>query len=295
MHDASTTAGHVPTPTTMLGRDARLKSVEWRDLVEISTLKRLFEVTLPVPWLVFSVGAYALGAPVVGAIGSFFLFLTGLRLSHNCQHYALARSKGWQDWVLFALSPLMLSSMHAVQVTHLHHHRHCLDEDDIEAAHVGRPVWRVLLEGPVFPVRLHVSAWRLGGAVKRRWIAAEVGAVLLAVGAALLPWAPLALRWHFAAMLTGQCLTAFFAVWTVHHGCDHHGQIARTQRGWLRNFVSYSMFYHLEHHLFPAVPTCNLHRLAQRLDKAAPEYSGKQVLGSGHGGERTAKPATGAG
>ena len=33
----------------------------------------------------------------------------------------------------------------------------------------------------------------------------------------------------------------------------------------------FSMFFHLEHHLFPQVPTARLHILARRLDAAAPE------------------------
>ncbi len=73
-------------------------------------------------------------------------------------------------------------------------------------------------------------------------------------------------------------MTGFFAVWIVHRGCDPYHQIARTQRGWLKNVVSYSMFYHLEHHLFPAVPTCHLPRLAERLDRVAPEYRRAQVI-----------------
>jgi fatty acid desaturase len=31
------------------------------------------------------------------------------------------------------------------------------------------------------------------------------------------------------------------------------------------------MFFHLEHHLFPQVPTARLHILARRLDAAEPE------------------------
>lgn len=64
----------------------------------------------------------------------------------------------------------------------------------------------------------------------------------------------------------------------VHRGCAHEHNIARTRRGWLKNIVSYSMFYHLEHHLFPAVPTCHLPHLARRLDEVAPEYREKQVM-----------------
>jgi len=38
------------------------------------------------------------------------------------------------------------------------------------------------------------------------------------------------------------------------------------------------MFFHAEHHLFPAVPTGHLHVLASRLDVAVPEVSRRQVL-----------------
>ena len=69
----------------------------------------------------------------------------------------------------------------------------------------------------------------------------------------------------------GQCLTAFFAVWTVHHDTDDAAYPARTQRGWLRNLVSYHMFLHVEHHLFPQVPTCHLPVLARRLDAVVPD------------------------
>jgi fatty acid desaturase len=176
----------------------------------------------------------------------------------------------------------MLASMHAVQVTHLHHHRHCLDEHDHEAAHAGLPWWRVLLMGPGFAFALHRAAWRLASPAKRRWIALElamIGALLAAAAAGALLWGgPAWLLWHLAAMVVGESFTGFFAVWIVHRGCHADGQIARTQRGWMKNVVSYSMFYHLEHHLFPAVPTCHLPTLADRIDVAAPEVKQLQVV-----------------
>jgi hypothetical protein len=42
------------------------------------------------------------------------------------------------------------------------------------------------------------------------------------------------------------------------------------------NLFSYGMFYHTEHHLFPAVPTCRLGILAARLDTAAPIFTTRQ-------------------
>ena len=53
---------------------------------------------------------------------------------------------------------------------------------------------------------------------------------------------------------------------------------ARTIRNALKARLTYSMFYHVEHHLFPSVPTCRLHVLAQRLDRVAPELSALRVF-----------------
>ncbi len=250
--------------------------VPWRDLVRLTWREKACELTISLPWLLGSWLCYQRGWWPVGLVCAFFFFLTGLRQSHNAQHYAMGLPRRAQDIVLAALSTLMVGSMHAVQVTHLHHHRHCLDEHDIEAGHANQRWWRVLLTGPFFPLRLHLAALRMASPVKRAWILAELALMAAAIVAAcLLPcdfW-----RWHVAAMVAGECFTGFFAVWSVHHGCDEH-TIARTQRGWLKNFVSYSMFYHLEHHLFPAVPTGHLPELARRLDAATPGVPKQMVL-----------------
>jgi fatty acid desaturase len=200
-----------------------------------------------------------------------------LRQSHNAQHYSLGLPRVIQDLILFALSLLMLASMHAVQATHLHHHRHCLEEEDDEGATARLPWWRALLFGPLFYARLHASAWRMAQARKRVWIAAELMGIMAVVGAVFcLPdW--IALRWHAAAMLFGECLTGFFAVWTLHHDCKA-SEPGRTQRGRWLNALSYSMFFHAEHHLFPAVPTGHLEELARRIDRLLPEVRHRQVV-----------------
>lgn len=260
-----------------------LKNVEWRDLLTLSPAEKAWELVLSLPWLIASLVCYQVGWTVPGGLCSFYFFLTGLRQSHGAQHYTLGVPRRVQDGVLFILSLLMLSSMHAVQVSHMHHHRHCLDEEDAEGSTALLPWWKALLVGPLFPLRLHRAAWRLGtpgcsGSNWRRWIAAEVAGVLLVVVAAIaLPGVP-ALQWHVAAMLIGESMTGFFAVWTVHHGCDPHGLHSRTQRGRWMTLLSYSMFFHAEHHLFPAVPTCHLARLAERLDAAAPEIRWPHVV-----------------
>jgi fatty acid desaturase len=267
-------------PSSTPRADIRVRAIPWRDLLELTEREKLWELMLPLPWLAGSLACYQFGHWILGAVCSFYFFLTGLRQSHGAQHYTLGISRVTQDGVLLALSVLMLGSMHAVQVSHLHHHRHCLDEDDTEGSTARLAWWRAILIGPLFPLRLHRTAWRLGSPAKRRWIAAETAAFLaVALLAIVIPGLP-ALRGHVLAMLVGESLTGFFAVWTVHHDCEPDGLFARTQRGRWVNRLCYGMFYHAEHHLFPAVPTCHLPVLAERLDAAMGGAGWKQVVGA---------------
>ena len=50
-----------------------------------------------------------------------------------------------------------------------------------------------------------------------------------------------------------------------------------TQRGWWKTALTYQMFYHVEHHLFPAVPTARLPELAARVDRVMPHLREHQV------------------
>jgi len=190
---------------------------------------------------------------------------------HGAFHYTLGLPRRATDCVMFAFSLAMLGSMHAVQWNHLRHHRHCLAEDDIEAMGARRSAWGALLLGPRFPIRLHRAALAGARPGQRRWIAAELAGNLAVVAPVLTALMPAPLSFHLLAMAAGQCLTAFFAVWTVHHGCSPTGALARTVRSRFRAAITFSMFFHLEHHLFPQVPTARLHILARRLDAAAPE------------------------
>ena len=79
-------------------------------------------------------------------------------------------------------------------------------------------------------------------------------------------------------MLLAQALTGFFAVWTVHHDVHAERQVARTLRSRMKSALALGMFFHLEHHLFPQVPTCHLPTLAERLDGVAPELRRHEVF-----------------
>ncbi|GMU83304.1 MAG: hypothetical protein AMXMBFR47_31740 [Planctomycetota bacterium] len=251
--------------------DARVRTVRWRDLVPISRWRAAGELCLPLPWLAGSLLLAAAGRPAIALLASFYFYLCGLRLVHDVFHRTLGLSRAANEAVMLVLSGLMLGSMHAVRYNHMEHHRLCLHDNDVEGAIARQPAWRALLSGPLFPVRNHIHAIRSSHGASRAWIFAEL-IVTAALTAAALAAAPDSLlRYHVTAMWLGQCLSGFFCVWTVHHDCDREHFIARTIRNRLRSIATFEMFYHLEHHLFPAVPTRELPRLAKRLDEAAPE------------------------
>lgn len=154
-------------------RDPRVRGVEWRDLVALSRWEVVRELCLPVPWFGASLllAGLAWSWPVLflPALGcSFVFFLTGLRVVHNAHHYALGLRRWTTEWVMFVMSVLMLGSMHAVQRNHLQHHKHCMDDEDLEGYSARLSAWRAWLYGPVFLVRLHVRGFRLGRRRHRR-------------------------------------------------------------------------------------------------------------------------------
>jgi hypothetical protein len=146
-------------------KSPQLQSVEWRDLVPLTPAEKAWELTVSLPWVLGSLWCYGHNWWRTGLGCSFYFFLTGLRQSHNAQHYALGLPRIIQDGVLFILSVLMLASMHAVQATHLHHHRHCLEADDGEGATARLCWWRALLCGPLF---LSDCTLRHGGWLRRQ-------------------------------------------------------------------------------------------------------------------------------
>jgi fatty acid desaturase len=248
---------------------AALKRIDWRDLVPMQPAEVWRELLLPLPWLVTSlISAVYATYPLALAL-SFVFFLSGLRVVHGACHGALGLPRAANRIVLFTFSLLMLGSMHVVRWNHLRHHVDCLGPADVEAMGARYSALGAILLGPRFPLRLHRAALTGARGTERCWMLAELAGNF---GSIVLLFAfsnPVAI-YHLLAMAAGQCLTAFFAVWTVHHHPNPGGLPARTIRHRLRNAITFSMFLHLEHHLFPRVPTAHLPMLARRLDQALP-------------------------
>lgn len=251
-------------------------AVAWRDLVTMRRRDGLVECCHPLPWLAGSWACAALSLWPLAMFGSFLFFLTALRLNHEAIHGNLGFSSRGDRRVLHGLSLVMLGSNNAVAFNHLRHHRHLGTPDDIEGACGRMTIWQVLRFGPIFPVQMHVEAWRHGSPAIRRRMSIDLALNLAIIGAAAATLAPF-LLYHVAAMTVAQCLTSFFAVWITHHDCEPD-QLARTQRSALINRLSYNMFLHLEHHLFPGVPVRRLDILSRRIAVVDPAFAGRCAM-----------------
>lgn len=257
----------------------RLREVAWRDLVPMRRIHGCRECLHPLPWLLGAWLCAAQAAWPAAAAFSFMFFLTALRLNHEAIHGNLGLGRRGHAWLLHLLSALMLGSNSAVAFNHLQHHAHLGEVRDLEGKAGRMGPFRVLAYGPLFPLEMHAAAWRRGSRGLRRRMRIDL-LLNLGVVAAAIGTGSRVLAWHLAAMSCAQCLTAFFAVWITHRHCEGEALVARTQRSRLVNFLTYNMFFHLEHHLFPAVPVGRLGQLAARLDAAVPELAAraKRVL-----------------
>lgn len=260
--------------TASLRRPQRLP---WQDLVALRRHEVILNLGLSAPWLAASLWAAQQGYLLLAIPCSAAFFLTALRQAHDSYHASIGVPRKWLDLVLFMLTLTMLCATHAIRHTHLEHHKHPLGEGDAEGRWARQSAWRALALGPLFSIRIHAQALQTGNAATRRWtwveLALVAGVWLLAVFTQQ-DW----LRYHVAAMMVANALVGFFAVWSVHHGCEAHGVFARTERRLWCNRLTVNLLYHVEHHLFPAVPANHLPALALRLDQAAPQWTGKPVL-----------------
>jgi fatty acid desaturase len=253
------------------------RKVRWQDLRKLSVKELLIENNLTLPWLAASwilayYGYYWFALPF-----SAFFFLTGLRQVHNGFHNSLGTNRFLTWFTLYGNSILMMASIHAVKFNHLRHHKYCLSEEDYEGKSAGMSWYGAILYGPVHMFLIHKVTLQAGNKKYRKNVLAEM--ISIALFAFIVFYFNIHfLVYHVIVMIIGEFLMAFFAVWTVHHDTENDPHLARTQRSGWKNRITFSMFYHLEHHLFPAVPTIKLPELARRIDEVMPELEKKSTF-----------------
>ncbi len=239
--------------------------LKWRDLVSLRPHEIALDLVLWIPWMILAWWSVLSGIWILAAIGWFFFFLTGLRLSHEAFHRNLSLPTFVCDCILLFLSPLMLSCLHATRYIHLQHHRHCLGSEDIEGRAAKFSAFETLYRGFQYPILSHRFAWNSNHSSTVYWMKWELIWIICfySIGIYFLPTLFLA---HLIAMIVAESFASFFAVWMVHHDCDDMKNPSRSIRGVWRSYLTYNMFYHYEHHALPRIPTRRLPELSKRLD-----------------------------
>ncbi len=245
-----------------------LNASQWRDLVAYKPWETVKELSLPLPWFALEIWANANQYYLLALFAAVYFFLTCLRVSHNAFHYAIGLSRPATNGVMLILSVFMMTSMRATQYTHLQHHRHCLREGDIEGHIAKLSFYEMLLQAPLFTIKLHLAALKNAKAPQQFWVKVEILLNIFWLLLVWIWWDSDALKIHTALMLFSHAISPIFTVWSVHHDCDDADYDSRTIRAPWLSVLAYNMFYHLEHHNYPAIPTCHLPELAKRLDEA---------------------------
>lgn len=267
----------------MPGRDARLRDVDWRDLrltpaqraTELATPFAFLSLALWLHWLAWN-QHWAFVLP--GLLASGYYFLWGLRNAHGMMHHGLGLPRRADHVLLSVHSLLFFCSAHAFRLTHLQHHGRFDTEDDLEGWGGRLRFHEALLVGPAFPLVLVVRGFRLSNGRGFALIILEKTAVT-AIMMAPVVLEPMRFVWgHLLAMLVALGSFTIYAGWSVHRG-THQGTPGRTHQSRVVGWLTLSLLYHVEHHLFPNVPTWHMRTLAKRIDAVAPELRSLHVLG----------------
>lgn len=239
-----------------------------RDLTRISSLRRWISILSPFAW---SAGFFLLAAHQRWFVAVVCLvvlsFVTYGSVSHDLVHRNLGLSKRANDLFLVLIELLALRSGTAYRLAHLHHHQRFPVDDDIEGAAAKMSFAGALVEGVRFQPRIYLWAWKRYPHCRK-----QLNREGVLIGIAYL-FSVLVLPWDvrpilYAALMTaGAWIIPVITSWIPHvpHGQDAMHQ-TRAFRGVVLQLLAWEHLYHLEHHLYPAVPHHNWPKLARRLD-----------------------------
>ena len=200
----------------------------------------------------------------------FFVFVAVVTVTHDVAHGSIGLSPHRTEWALFALGAVLLESGHAYRHTHVRHHAVFPGPDDPEGDPARMSFWGAVLHGPIFLPRLWWWAYRrsMGQPVQRGWLLAEAlwGLGIAVIAATLRPRTP-AVAVYAMEVVVGSWV---YPLLTVHLPHRNYGDTPLTQTHTLRGRIIPALFleltYHLEHHLYPQVPSHHLPALAQSLE-----------------------------
>lgn len=202
----------------------------------------------------------------------FLIFVAVVTVTHDVVHRSLGLSQRQTEWALFLMGLVLMESGHAYRTTHVQHHKYFpADEDqDPEGYPAHLSLFGAIFYGLIFLYRL----WWWAFLRNRQWLGQRIWLIL----EALVPFIVVIvgiLLWNAVPAFLLYALLALVGSWvypllTVYLPHKDYGDTPLSQthtlRGWIIPLLFLELTYHLEHHLYPQVPSHNLAELARRLD-----------------------------
>lgn len=237
-------------------------------LTKLSGLRLFVSLSLPFLWC----GLYFAFAAVEFWIAAIFClaalsFTTYGSISHDLVHANLGLPRWMNHIFLTVVELLALRSGHAYRLAHLNHHARFPHDDDIEGAAAKMSLPRTLLEGVLLQTRVWI--WSLRQANKDRAVIVAEGiccAATITASIVALIWTPIFFV-YVSLIIMGSWVIPLVTSYIPHRadGADELHQTRRF-RGKFASLIAMEHLYHLEHHLYPAVPHHHWPELARRLD-----------------------------
>lgn len=235
----------------------------------LKTTPRQRNIALARPFI--GLGLYAIAAWqgwwLITPIIVFFVFVAVVTVTHDVVHGTMRLNRRQTDWALFFMGAVLMESGHAYRITHHQHHTMFPEEEDPEGYPAKIGLLGAILYGPIFLVRLWLWAFNRRPD-QRHWLIIEgaIPLLTLPIGIALWETTP-AVLWYWSMAIVGSWVYPLLTVYFPH---KDYGDTPLTQTHTLRGRIIPAIFleltYHLEHHLYPQVPSHNLSKLSHRLD-----------------------------
>lgn len=201
-------------------------------------------------------------------IAIFFLFVSIINVTHDLVHNTLGFSKSVNEFLIFITGILILESGNSYQFSHHLHHQHFPKEIDEEGKPAKNGLLRAILIGPLYIPKLFIWSYQNVLKEQKKWLKIELLCFLIIGIIALLTIQtyPIVLVYFILVNIGGW----FYPLLTVYlpHRKYNGTALGNTicYRGKLADKLFMNLIYHLEHHLYPQVPTHNLDKLAHRLE-----------------------------
>lgn len=202
--------------------------------------------------------------------------LHGISLfTHEGVHGVLDRNQNWNRFLSIICALPVLQNYSAYKVLHLKHHKHLgLEGDPDHYSNYTKWTWlqflmywgRLIIGYPVYIIAIPILGFGQGNAEEKAWISIEVILLFILIAGVILSPIPqnfLIQGWLIPMLFVNTMVN--IRGMSQHTLLEHEFDVIRGTRTFISNpitrFFMCNENYHLEHHLYPAVPWYNLPKL----------------------------------